>query len=86
MRWSEKPHNAHPVHGNRRTKEGFLLFPKRLFNTKTRLYEWRWLERASWTQVYVVAFGEDTTTGFWNSEEWVVPTISSFGSSEEQTS
>ena len=70
MRWSEKPHTG-PVHGNKRTKEGFLFFPKRLLNPKTDLYEWRWLERASWTQTYLVAFGEDTTVGFWSSEEWV---------------
>ena len=71
MRWSEKPHTG-PVSGDKRTKEGFLLIPKYLFNPKTRLYEWRWLERTSWIQVYTVVHSEDWTDGYWKSEDWVV--------------
>lgn len=71
MRWSEKPYNG-PVCGDKRTKEGFLFIPTYLFNPKTQLYEWRWLERTSWTETYIVTHGEDSTVGFWKPEDWVV--------------
>ena len=71
MRWEAKPPVAEAVYGDKRTKKGFLFFPKRLLNPMTRVYEWRWLEVASWIQTCYVGHGEDYTYTFWESKEWV---------------
>lgn len=66
MRWEDKPYVG-PKWGDRRTKTGFLLFPKCMAG------EWRWLEKASWIQAYEYRSNEDYAWGKWadqNDEPW----------------
>jgi hypothetical protein len=52
VRWKESKHEG-PNYGDRRKVTRFLLLPKELAG------EWRWLETASWLQVYVFIDYED---------------------------
>ena len=52
MRWHEN-NKPQPNSGDRRTVRRFLIFPKEMGG------EWRWLEKASWLQVYAFHDYED---------------------------
>ncbi len=52
MKWTQKPE---PRLGDHRHRSGFLLFPKCIDN------EWRWWERAEWTEQFI---------GFWSVRTW----------------
>lgn len=56
-----------PKDGETRIVKGFLFLPKTLWNPRKKQTETRWLEGASWKQVY------DSSGDFsmWISEEWV---------------
>lgn len=41
-----------PRHGDLRLRKRFLWLPKLLLNARTRKMEQRWLEVASWEQLY----------------------------------
>jgi hypothetical protein len=67
MRW-KTPKQTHPKCGDTREVTKFLFFPKRMRQ------EWRWLEKATWTQQYQIFFYEDYNLGKWvdmNSEYWI---------------
>lgn len=56
----------HPKRGARRIRTKFLLFPKRIG------YETRWLEVASWEEVYRIFFLPHTGEYLaWDTERWV---------------
>lgn len=66
MRW-KIPKKTHPKCGDKREVIKFLLFPKCMRG------EWRWLEKASWTQQYQIFHYEDYRMGKWVDidEPWV---------------
>jgi hypothetical protein len=69
MRW-KTPKKTLPNYGDKREVTKFLLFPKCMGE------EWRWLEKATWTQQYQIFHYEDYRLGRWvdmNSEYWINP-------------
>jgi len=48
MRWISRQHNDHLDNMFRRVRSGFLLFPRRCYQSA----EYRWLEFARWTEWY----------------------------------
>jgi hypothetical protein len=66
MRW-QTPKKNFPALGATRKVTKFLLFPKCMGG------EWRWLERATWTQQYQMFFYEDYNIGKWVDidEPWI---------------
>jgi hypothetical protein len=58
VRWKESKHEG-PNYGDRRKVTRFLLLPKEFSG------EWRWLEKASWLQVYVFTDYEDYRRWRW---------------------
>lgn len=49
-----------PKPNEQRLKQRFLFFPKCINN------EYRWLEKATWAQVYVKGYG----SGYWADWKW----------------
>ena len=61
MRW------AHPRHAETRVVTRFLLFPRVMRNVALGRDETRWLEQASWVQVY-----RDCGDNWgWDDDHWV---------------
>lgn len=44
--------------GDRRECEGYLFLPRRGFDPSTGHCEWRWLERARWTELRMRSWWE----------------------------
>lgn len=49
--------------GDRRTRAGFLWYPRLAYNRRVSSYELRWLERAEWEEIMV--------GGLWSTEYWL---------------
>lgn len=71
MRFEHEPSLESKL-GNKRTNEGFLLFPKTLWNPRG-FKETRWLERANWVEEVVTVTGAYRGEVFrWRATQWVV--------------
>ena len=57
-------HPPKPKLGDTRIKSRFLLFPKTIDNTT------RWLERASWKELYDDNIYNEFFSPFWSAIEW----------------
>ena len=66
MRWRNQP-NKGPNLWDTRIVTRFLLLPK------CKNGEWRWLEKASWNQVYAECYSEDFHYGSWKDkdDQWI---------------
>ena len=70
MKWLYKP-TARPEDEARRTKSGFLWFPKYTIYIDPDaighkyIYDWRWLERAIWEDKY------DSLDESWTAVKWI---------------
>jgi hypothetical protein len=66
MRW-KTPKKTYPNCGDKRRVTKFLLIPRCMGE------EWRWLEKATWTQEYQIFYYEDYNVGKWVNidEPWV---------------
>lgn len=65
MRWYSKPR---PKYGDIRVKYKFLLFPKWIDG------EWRWFERAAWTETFMregVPYYLEFCRGSWQATAWL---------------
>jgi hypothetical protein len=66
MRWKQQKGDD-PRCGDTRIVRGFLFIPKLIGG------EWRWLEVATWKQIYTIYWNEDGAIGYWEDveENWL---------------